>query len=139
MPGNRVYLGQRPENQERFSSFSQYTNNQNGGHEMPDVKITFKKASDYKRIAVTGAWGGVSPQGEIIFDLYIESRDLPQSLTMKLEPGKPPEEIQTGEEGFVRESQIGIVVRPDIAHSIGKWLIEKAKEAGVIERSEGHA
>jgi hypothetical protein len=41
----------------------------------------------------------------------------------------------------VRESQIGIVVRPDIARSLGEWLIQKANEAasGVAEGSEGRA
>lgn len=106
---------------------------------MPDLKIEFRKASDYKIIPVTGAWGGVSPQGEIIFDLFVETREAPQSITMRIEQGRVPEEIHKEEGVIIRESQIGIVVRPDIALSIGKWLIEKAQEAGVIERSEGHA
>jgi len=106
---------------------------------MPDLKIEFRKASDYKIIPVTGAWGGVSPQGEIIFDLFVETREAPRSITMRIEQGRVPEEIHKEEGVIIRESQIGIVVRPDIALSIGKWLIEKAQEAGVIERSEGHA
>jgi hypothetical protein len=106
---------------------------------MPDLKIEFRKVSDYKLIPVTGAWGGLSPQGEIIFDLFVEKREAPKSVTIRIENGKAPLEIQREEGVTVRESQIGIVVRPDIALSIGKWLIEKAREAGVIERSEGHA
>ena len=37
---------------------------------MPEIKITFRKAPDYRIIPVTGAWGGVNPQGEIIFELH---------------------------------------------------------------------
>jgi hypothetical protein len=41
----------------------------------------------------------------------------------------------------VRESQIGVVVRTDIACFLGEWLIQKANGAasGIIEGSEGHA
>jgi hypothetical protein len=106
---------------------------------MSDVKIEFRKASDYKMIPVTGAWGGVNPQAEIVFDLFVEKRETPPSVTMRIEMGKAPQEMPIEEGVIVREFQIGIVVRPDIAFSIGKWLIEKAREAGVVERSEGQA
>lgn len=105
------------------------------------IKIEFRKASDYRVIPATGVWGGRSPQGEIFFDITVEKKDTPTSITLEIEKGKPPKEIQREGEVIIRESQIGIIVRPDIALSIGKWLIEKAKEAGVtvIEGSEGHA
>ena len=50
-------------------------------------------------------------------------------------------EIAREGEILVRESQIGIVVRPDIARSLGEWLIKKAQEApsGIVGGSEGHA
>jgi len=107
---------------------------------MPEIKVEFRKASDYRVIPATGAWGGVNPQGEITFDLFIEKLEI-QSVRMKIEPGRPPMEIAREGEIHVRESQIGVVVRPDIARSIGEWLIQKANEAsaGVIRGSEGHA
>jgi hypothetical protein len=107
---------------------------------MPEIKVEFKKGSDYRIIPVTGAWGGVNPQGEIIFDLFVEKLEV-QSIRIRVEPGRPPVEIAREEEIHVRESQIGVVVRPDIARSIGEWLIQKANEAssGIIGGSEGHA
>jgi len=107
---------------------------------MPEIKIVFKKTPDYRIIPVTGAWGGVNPQGEIIFDLFVERLEV-ESVRVKVEPGRPP--VETAREGeiLVRESQIGIVVRPDIARSLGEWLIKKAQEApsGIVGGSEGHA
>ena len=107
---------------------------------MSEIKVEFKKAGDYRIIAATGAWGGVNPQGEITFDLFIEKLEI-QSVRIKAEPGRPPVEVAREGEIHVRESQIGVVVRPDIARSIGEWLIQKANEAsaGVIRGSEGHA
>jgi hypothetical protein len=106
-----------------------------------NIRIEFRKARDYRLIPVTGVWGGRTAQGEIIFDMTVEKRENPMSVTLELEKGKPPKEIAREGEVIVRESQIGIVLRPDIALSIGKWLIEKAKEAGVtiIEGSEANA
>jgi hypothetical protein len=108
---------------------------------MPEIKITFKKALDYRIIPVTGAWGGINPQGEIILDLFVEKLEVPDSVKIKVEPDHPPVEIAIEGQVHIRESQIGVVVRPDIARSIGEWLIQKAKEAasGIIGGSEGHA
>ena len=107
---------------------------------MPEIKVEFKKASDYRIIPVTGAWGGVNPQGEITFDLFVEKLEI-QSVRIRVEPGHPPMEIAREGESHVRESQIGVVVRPDIARSLGEWLIQKANEAsaGITGGSEGHA
>ena len=67
--------------------------------------------------------------------------EVPESVQIKVEPGRPPVEIAREGQIHVRESQIGVVVRPDIARSIGEWLIQKANEAasGITGRSEGHA
>jgi len=108
---------------------------------MADIKIAFRKALDYRIIPVTGAWGGVNPQGEIVFDLFVEKLEVPESVQIKIEPGRPPVEISREGQIHVRESQIGVVVRPDIARSLGEWLIQKANEAasGIVGGSEGHA
>ena len=98
-----------------------------------ELKYKFKVSPDYQRISATGAWGGVSPQGEIIFDLTLDSYANPDSLEMTIVDGKETNEIRTGFDGIIREAQVGVVLRPDIAYSIGKWLIQKAKEAGVKE------
>ncbi len=108
---------------------------------MPEIKIQFKKAPDYRIIPITGAWGGVNPQGEIVFDLFVERLEVPESVRMRVEPGRPPLEIGRDGEMHVRECQVGVVVRPDIARSIGEWLIQKATEAsaGIVKGGEGHA
>ncbi len=108
---------------------------------MPEIKIAFKKAPDYRLIPVTGAWGGINPQGEIIFDLYVEKLEIPESVKIRVEPGRPPTEIAREGQVHVRECQIGVVVRPDIARSIGEWLIQKANEAasGAVGGTVGQA
>jgi hypothetical protein len=107
---------------------------------MAEIKIEFKKAPDYRIIPVTGAWGGINPQGEIIFDLFVEKLEI-ESVRLRVQPGRPPTEMAREGQIQVRESQIGVVVRADIARSIGEWLIQKAQEAtsGTVGGSEGSA
>jgi len=97
------------------------------------IKIKFRKSNDYKMIPATGAWGGLSPNNEVVFDFFIEKHVNPEFIELEIENGKKIGEKQKGERALIREAQVGIVLRPDIAYTIGKWLIEKAKNAGVKE------
>lgn len=96
------------------------------------VKIKFGKSNDYKMIPATGAWGGLSPNNEVVFDLFVEKHVYPESIELEIQNGKQAEEKQKQKEEhvFIREAQIGVVLRPDIAYSLGEWLIGKAKNAG---------
>jgi hypothetical protein len=98
-----------------------------------NVKIYFSKTKDYKIVPATGVWGGVSPNGDIFFDLFIDKHDSPEYLVLKVDSDNKTEEVERGEQKLVRESQIGITLRPDNALVIGKWLIGKAEAAGAID------
>ena len=101
-----------------------------------EIKIYFSKAKDYKIIPANGAWGGISPEGSIIFDLFIEKNELPDYIELEINDGKgKAKEINKKKKKIVRESQIGIVLKPDIAYSIGEWLIDKAKNAGFTKEN----
>lgn len=95
-------------------------------------KVKFSRATDYRIIPATGAWGGVTPNGEIVFDLYVERRENPESIEIEVVDGE-----QVGEkrhphpQPFEREAQIGVVVRPDIAKAIGEFLIGMADKAAI--------
>jgi len=99
-------------------------------------KVQFSRATDYRIIPATGAWGGVTPNGEIVFDLYVERQESPESIEIEVVDGK-----QVGEKRYPqpqpieREAQIGVVVRPDIAKAIGEFLIGMADKA--IVKKEG--
>lgn len=94
------------------------------------IKIKFRKSNDYKMIPATGAWGGLSPNNEVVFDLFVEKHVYPESIDLEIENGRKVKEKQEVENIFIREAQIGVVLRPDIAYSLGEWLIGKAKDAG---------
>jgi len=94
------------------------------------VKIKFTKSKDYRNFAVTGAWGGVTATGEITVDLFIERSEAPEYIDLEID-AHSSRETNRGEEFIIRESQTGLVLRPDIAYTIGDWLIKTAMAAGV--------
>jgi hypothetical protein len=100
-----------------------------------NIMIYFSKTKDYKILFATGAWGGVSPSGDIAFDLFIDKNDNPEYLKYQVDTNKA-KEVERGKQKFIRESQIGVILKPDVAYTIGNWLVSKAKEAGIVEKSE---
>jgi len=92
--------------------------------------IVFSKAEGYKLVPATGGWGGISPQKEIILDFYVDQRRPPSTLDVEEREGKLKEIARDPKpEPIDRILQFGVILRPDIARSIGKFLIEKAQEA----------
>jgi hypothetical protein len=107
-----------------------------GGNFMPEFKIHLRKSRDYKIVPATGASGGVSPQGEIIIDFFLERLEAESVTLEQEESGGEIKELKREGEKITRETQMGVVLRPDIAHNIGKFLISQAKKAGYIEEME---
>jgi hypothetical protein len=93
------------------------------------IPIRIGRAKDFRYIPATGAWGGVSPHGEIICNFFVEYLEPPESLSLLADEGKKRiQEIKDeGEQKkHYRELQVGIVLRPDIARGVGEWLIKEA-------------
>jgi len=101
------------------------------------VEIIFSRAEGYRLVPATGAWGGVSPQGEIVFDFYVERLQNPERMEVEIQKGEIIEKKRYPHpQPLVRESQMGIVLRPDIAKSVGEFLIKYADQALSIGKSE---
>ena len=96
------------------------------------VTVFFEKDKDYRLLPVTGAFGGPTPSGDIVAEFFVERRTAPEKIVMEVS-GNTANEISREGERHVRELVVGLIIRPDIAHSIGLWLIDKAKQFGVGE------
>ncbi|MBI4977094.1 MAG: hypothetical protein HZC28_06395 [Spirochaetes bacterium] len=101
-----------------------------------EIVIHFTKSKDYRMVPITGVWGGLNAAGNLVVDCYVEKKDIPESVKLQVSPGTVIEVSRSGER-TIREVQVGMELRPDIAYSIGKWLIESAKKAGVKEIEPG--
>ena len=92
------------------------------------INIKFTKTPDYKIIAATGAFGGPTPQGEILCNFFIEYKEPPEFLEIEIgeRGGIVKETEKIANDYYNRELQIGVLLRPDIAKSVGDWLISHA-------------
>lgn len=97
-----------------------------------EIAVFYEKDKDYKLIGATGVHGGLIPSGDILAEFFVEHRNAPDSVILNLSES-PPKEIKREGGNFVRTLQIGILLRPDMAYTIGKWLIEKAEQVGYKE------
>lgn len=111
---------------------------------IPGLKIKFRYCSDHRTFPASGAWGGPTPQGDIICNFYIEYQSIPDHLSIEFgKQSQAKKETQHREDDhYVREITTSVTLRPDIAISVGKWLIKQAegvKEARqfALEQTEG--
>ncbi len=97
---------------------------------MGDITVFFKKSQDYREIPVSGAWGGLSPQGMVYCDLFVEKAENPESIVFRIDENNQPQEVsrQPQTTYFIREALVGLMMQPDVARSIGQWLVWQADE-----------
>jgi hypothetical protein len=95
----------------------------------PAVKIKFEKSPDHKTHPVSGVWGGATPQGDILCHIFVEHLAVQDVMELEfdIDSGKTIDKNSTDEKVYVREILTSLLVRPDIAMSIGTWLISKAE------------
>lgn len=99
-----------------------------------EVKIIYRKAPDFRLFPATGAWGGPSVNGEIVINFYVDRAQEPESVTLLIdEKASTATEKPLPPAQNVREVLVGVVLRPDIALSVGQWLMDKAN--AVLKKS----
>lgn len=119
------------------------------GEETQGRKIVFEhtKSPDYRKIYANGAWGGVTPKGELNFELFQEKHVMPERIVHAINPdGSLGKELarEPGTEVPVvqREAQAYVTMSTDSARSIANWMLEKVKQyekqaAPKMEQGEG--
>ncbi|MBL7196378.1 MAG: hypothetical protein ISS64_08830 [Desulfobacterales bacterium] len=93
------------------------------------IKIDYGKASGYKMVSATGIYGGPTPSGSLACNFFIESRRPPDELKVTIAPDNQitEEEIYKELPDYQRELQVGVILSPHDAVSIGEWLVRQGK------------
>jgi hypothetical protein len=108
-------------------------------HDKTKIKVTFSQAQDYRKVAATGVWGGPAPSGDLLCNFFIEYMRFPDELEITLSPMGDKESenpIFKDEKTFIREIQIGVMMSPLVAKSVGEWMIKRAEE--MIQKGTTH-
>ncbi|MDZ7692866.1 MAG: hypothetical protein U5K69_17360 [Balneolaceae bacterium] len=101
--------------------------------ELPrDISVVFEKNDHARTFPVTGAWGGPSPDGQsIVVHLYTEYNSTPNSIKADVQEDGSVN-VNTGERiargDLLREIQGTMVLTPQQAIGLGKWLIDKGQQ-----------
>ena len=91
------------------------------------IKFKYIFNDDYNPVYINGAHGGISPQGEIIANFYLERLGLPNSLINSVtQDGKLGDVIESDpkdlNQSHVRFIRNGIIMNLQTAKTIHRWL-----------------
>lgn len=101
------------------------------------LKFKYKFSEEYNPVYANGAFGGVTPNGELVVNFYLERHAIPKSQTMALAPdGKLGEEIEREPDdhksSMVRYVGPGVVLSPLAAAQIYSFIGQHLKSMGVV-------
>ena len=108
------------------------------------IKVDYTKGTSFRVMHSDGAFGGITPQGDIIVSFYHERHPLPTSMTYEVNPegaiGKEVRAERMSEaRNMVRELEAAVHLKPEVAKSLAEWLLEKVKLAEKLrDRSEAN-
>jgi hypothetical protein len=94
------------------------------------IKFNFKRPDDYKIHFVNGAYGGLTPHGDILCEFYFEYKALPQDEKATIINGNLvlDEQKNLTEVELTREFKVGVILTTIEAKNIANWLNNKAEE-----------
>lgn len=95
------------------------------------VKFIYSKPEDYKLHYINGAYGGLTPRGDLICNFFFEYKELPEEEEHIIEGDQlklKPEGINTVPREVLREMKTGVIMTPDQAEKLASWLTEKVAE-----------
>ena len=104
------------------------------------VKFVFKKSEGYQIHYVNGAFGGITPRGDVLYHLFFEHRDLPTEEEMTIEEDKKlkPQEKDLADIEIIRDLKVGIIMTPEQAENLANWLLSRVDEINIeLESREG--
>lgn len=106
-----------------------------------DFTVVFDAGGTRGMVPVTGAYGGPTPDGvSVVAHLYVEHVTVPSLTAHAI--GKTGEvDLQGGQHirraDLTREVQATLVMSPEHAQVVGKWLQEKGKQAMKNRETKG--
>jgi hypothetical protein len=105
------------------------------------VKFHYIKSNDFRVVHVDGVFGGVTPTGDIFVSVFNQRPPIPNVTVQPVkENGELGEEIlseRVSRDGIIRELEVGLAMRPDVAEAMIRWLQDRLGNiAEMKEKSE---
>lgn len=110
-----------------------------------EIRLHFTEDPNCPTVYANGAWGGVSPKGEIIINFFVDMTALPEVEGFKVDEHGTvkagtafkgfPEGVEENSD-FERRVMARIIMTPGSAQSVADWLKNKVNEL-LAQRDQG--
>lgn len=110
------------------------------GAEPPqEVEFRYSRSPGYRLHPADGAWGGLTPGGDVMVCFYVEHFPTPSTVRQPVnEDGTLGKEVfrePPREPGVItRELQTGVVLTLDEAERLAQWLAGRVKQRQALQR-----
>lgn len=93
-----------------------------------ELTFNYVKTPSYRTYHVDGIYGGLTPNGNVYCELFIDRNVTPQTVVHELDEngklsGVPKK--KTGKTGYIREIECGIIMDIEAALTMKEWLGDK--------------
>lgn len=93
-----------------------------------EVTFHYQKTSSYRSYHVDGAYGGLSPNGNLHIQPYVERAPIPKTETYKIQKGKLEIVSKVGKEGVIRDIECELIMDYGTMVVVHEWLGKKIDE-----------
>ncbi|MGB7281488.1 MAG: hypothetical protein WBE13_04425 [Candidatus Acidiferrum sp.] len=103
------------------------------------ISFHWIKSQFFRVIHADGAFGGLTPQGDIFLSVFNERAPLPDVTVQAVENGQLGPEItekRVGKEGIIRELEVGLVMDLRVAKSVRDWLQQRIEVLEQLQQSQ---
>ncbi len=104
------------------------------------LQISYRQSASYRTFHGSGAFGGITPTGELFVGFYSERPHFPESGEVTFQPSGDNQEELNVRSGVVREMEMGTIMTYDAAKAFSQWLTDRLTQldrAKAIEIGQG--
>src|SRR5579864_2737365 len=112
---------------------------------MRRILYVYRDSPAFRTVHASGAYGGITPSGDIFAAIYSERTEVPLSSYIDIDStGKPGEEVANVSKAVVREVEVGVLLDLQTAKAFQVWLnnniatLEAAMKSAVSEHDDQH-
>ncbi len=100
-----------------------------------EVEFFFEFDKNYRIVATNGAWGGITPRGDIHVDFFVERQGIPESVKQTISEEGALGGITETKPGkrLVRTLQVGVLITVEEAQNLVKFLTDRIKQIEEIK------
>lgn len=103
------------------------------------AEAEFVRSNFYRVVHADGAFGGVTPNGQIRMAIYSEAQRFPHTQTYDFTSRPPREigrnpEVGSGPALFTRELEVDIAMNLPVARAMHQWLGDKIHQVEMLTR-----